>query len=122
VFWRIVYQKIPHSVLLIEAGGPDKNSKPIFRGGLKLNCTAVDWAYETEPQEHVLNRRIFLPRGKTLGGSSSQRNGVRAGETKPITTTGSETRVGVTKRLSLFQKKSEHNEQTKNDFHGKDVN
>ena len=37
----------------------------------KLNRTSVDWAYWTEPQEHVDGRRMYLPRGKTLGGSSS---------------------------------------------------
>src|SRR6185436_8685359 len=31
----------------------------------------VNWKYETEPEPHLDNRRIYWPRGKTLGGSSS---------------------------------------------------
>lgn len=33
--------------------------------------TPQDWAYETIPQENVLGRRFFWPRGKLLGGSTS---------------------------------------------------
>lgn len=60
------------SVLLIEAGGPD--TKPeihIPAAYSKLNGSAVDWGYWTEPQPGVDNRRMYQPRGKTLGGSSS---------------------------------------------------
>jgi choline dehydrogenase len=61
-----------NKVLLLEAGGPDKKLEiHVPAAYSKLNRTEVDWAFSTEPQEHVLNRRIFLPRGKTLGGSSS---------------------------------------------------
>src|SRR5262249_40182445 len=33
--------------------------------------TKLDWDYETEPEPHVDDRRLYIPRGKTLGGSSS---------------------------------------------------
>ncbi|ARK09845.1 GMC family oxidoreductase N-terminal domain-containing protein [Fibrella sp. ES10-3-2-2] len=60
------------SVLLLEAGAPDKKLEiHVPAAYSKLNRTTVDWAYSTEPQEHVDGRRIYLPRGKTLGGSSS---------------------------------------------------
>ncbi|MBO0936743.1 GMC family oxidoreductase N-terminal domain-containing protein [Fibrella sp. HMF5335] len=60
------------SVLLLEAGAPDKKLEiHIPAAYSKLNRTSVDWAYWTEPQEHVDGRRMYLPRGKTLGGSSS---------------------------------------------------
>ena len=60
------------SVLLLEAGAPDKKMEiHVPAAYSKLNRTAVDWAYWTEPQEHVDGRRMYLPRGKTLGGSSS---------------------------------------------------
>lgn len=60
------------SVLLIEAGGPDKKMEiSIPAAYSKLNRTEVDWGFETEPQEHVLGRKIYLPRGKVLGGCSS---------------------------------------------------
>jgi choline dehydrogenase len=56
------------SVLLLEAGGPDtKLEIHIPAAYSKLNRSTVDWAYSTEPQKYVLNRCIYLPRGKTLG-------------------------------------------------------
>ncbi|MFY7911488.1 MAG: GMC family oxidoreductase N-terminal domain-containing protein, partial [Emticicia sp.] len=61
-----------NKVLLLEAGGPDKKMEiHIPAGYAKLFKSEVDWGYSTEPQKHVLNRRIYLPRGRTLGGSSS---------------------------------------------------
>ena len=61
-----------HKVLLLEAGGPDKNKfihiPPAF---YKLFRTDFDWGYYTTAQEPLLGRRIFMPRGKVLGGSSS---------------------------------------------------
>ena len=38
---------------------------------LKLYGSGVDWAYRTVPQEHLDGREIYVPLGKTLGGSSS---------------------------------------------------
>jgi choline dehydrogenase len=59
-------------VLVLEAGGPDSNPLIHMPGGYsELFRTKVDWAFWTEPQKHVNGRRIFLPRGKTLGGCSS---------------------------------------------------
>lgn len=61
-----------NKVLLLEAGGPDKDPLIHIPGGYgKIFRRPYDWAYWTEPQEHVGNRKIYLPRGKTLGGSSS---------------------------------------------------
>lgn len=61
-----------NKVLLLEAGGPDKKMEiHIPAGYAKLFKSKVDWGFSTEPQKHVLDRRIYLPRGKTLGGSSS---------------------------------------------------
>ena len=60
-------------VLLLEAGPPDKN--PWIHIPLGYAKTYVDptvnWKFETEPQPQMQNRRLYLPRGKTLGGSSS---------------------------------------------------
>lgn len=61
-----------HSVLLLEAGGPDKAKEiHIPAAFASLFKSEVDWAYETEPQEHLNNLKLFWPRGKMLGGSSS---------------------------------------------------
>jgi choline dehydrogenase-like flavoprotein len=59
-------------VLLIEAGGSDR-SLWIRTPGLyfALWRSKYDWAFSTEPQRHVDGRRMFWPRGKVLGGSSS---------------------------------------------------
>lgn len=59
-------------VILLEAGGPDKQANiPIPGAYAKLFRTKIDWAFWSEPQKHLNNRRLFLPRGKTLGGCSS---------------------------------------------------
>jgi choline dehydrogenase-like flavoprotein len=60
------------SVLLLEAGPPDVNENiHVPLGYLKLARTEVDWDYATAPEPNCGNRRIALPRGKVLGGSSS---------------------------------------------------
>ncbi|MBX2817285.1 MAG: GMC family oxidoreductase N-terminal domain-containing protein [Saprospiraceae bacterium] len=60
------------SVLLIEAGGRDRNPFVHIPAGYpKLFRTKIDWAFWTEPQHHVLGRRMYIPRGKVLGGCSS---------------------------------------------------
>jgi len=59
-------------VLLLEAGGRD--GALFIRGpGLyyMLWRGKHDWAFQTEPQPDVLGRRMFWPRGKVIGGSSS---------------------------------------------------
>jgi choline dehydrogenase len=60
------------SVLLLEAGPPDVNQNiHVPLGYLSLARTEVDWDYATAPEPNCDNRRISLPRGKVLGGSSS---------------------------------------------------
>lgn len=59
-------------VLLLEAGGPDDEPNIHVPAMFPfLFKTSVDWAYETEPQEHLNGRSDYMPRGKMLGGSSS---------------------------------------------------
>ena len=64
----------PHlRVLLLEAGGSDRNPLfhvPIMTGTL-LRQRYANWFYFTEPERELENRRIFWPRGKVLGGSST---------------------------------------------------
>ena len=61
-----------NKVLLLEAGGPDRNYNIHIPGAYgKLHKSKNDWGFWTEEQVHVNNRKIYLPRGKTLGGSSS---------------------------------------------------
>ena len=60
-------------VLLLEAGGPDHNPMihiPLGFAFLMKN-PSVNWCYQTDPEQHLANRRIAWPRGKVLGGTSS---------------------------------------------------
>jgi len=62
-----------HRVLLLEAGPRDTNPwihVPLGYGKLFTN-KSVNWSYESEPEPTLGGRRIFTPRGKVLGGSSS---------------------------------------------------
>jgi choline dehydrogenase len=60
------------SVLLIEAGPADTmESIHVPVGTLALARTVVDWDYSTAHEPHCDGRRIYLPRGRALGGSSS---------------------------------------------------
>ncbi|MFA6240430.1 MAG: GMC family oxidoreductase N-terminal domain-containing protein, partial [Candidatus Hydrogenedentales bacterium] len=59
-------------VLLLEAGPRDyKRMIHIPAGFPKLFRTKYDWACETEPEPGAGGRKLFWPRGKVLGGSSS---------------------------------------------------
>ncbi|MEO0598043.1 MAG: GMC family oxidoreductase N-terminal domain-containing protein, partial [Chloroflexota bacterium] len=61
-----------HTVLLLEAGTPDKKTEVKIPAAFSaLFKTEVDWNYETTPQPELKNRKIYTPRGKMLGGSSS---------------------------------------------------
>jgi choline dehydrogenase len=60
------------NVLLIEAGPPDTlDNIHIPLGVASLVRTAVDWDMWTGHEPHCDGRRVYLPRGRTLGGSSS---------------------------------------------------
>ena len=66
-------EKSARNVLLLEAGPRDTNPwihVPLGYGKLFAR-TDVNWAYESEPEPALNGRRIFTPRGKVLGGSSS---------------------------------------------------
>ena len=62
-----------HRVLLLEAGGRDWHPfihMPAGVAKLATN-TRINWNYETEAEPHLDGRRLWWPRGKVLGGSSS---------------------------------------------------
>ena len=111
-----------NSVLLLEAGGPDKKMEiHIPAGYIKLHRSEVDWGYETEPQKHVLNRKIYLPRGKTLGGcSSTNAMAYVRGNREDYNDWAAMGNSGWSYEEVLpYFKKSEHNEDISNDYHGK---
>ena len=60
------------SVLLLESGGADTAREVHIPAAFsKLFQSAYDWSYYTEEQEQLKQRKVYMPRGKVLGGSSS---------------------------------------------------
>jgi choline dehydrogenase-like flavoprotein len=60
------------SVCLLEAGGSDRNlNVKIPAAFAKLFKSDRDWAYYSDPEPGLLGRRLYIPRGKMIGGSSS---------------------------------------------------
>ena len=58
-----------HRVLLIEAGGSDRRfwvQVPIGYGKTMWSDT-YNWRFNTDPDPNMNGRRIYWPRGKTLG-------------------------------------------------------
>ncbi len=60
------------TVLLLEAGAASHpySALPVSFG-LLIDHPRVNWRYSSEPEENTANRRIPVPRGKMLGGSSA---------------------------------------------------
>ena len=111
-----------NSVLLIEAGDKDTKQEIHIPGGYtKLHRSEVDWAFWTEPQENVDGRRLFVPRGKVLGGSSSTNamayvrgNKLDFDEWEALGNKG-----WAYLDVLPFFKKSEHNEDFSGEYYGK---
>jgi len=111
-------------VLLVEAGGSDEANDLIGIPAAfsALFRTASDWDHATAPEPHANGRRIYLPRGKTLGGSSSlnamiymRGNPVDYDEWRDAGNFG----WGFDDLLPYF-KRSEENERGESEWHGVD--
>ncbi|MCU0909327.1 MAG: choline dehydrogenase [Rhodobacteraceae bacterium] len=61
------------SVLVVEAGGTDAGPFIQMPGALSypMNMARYDWGYRSEPEPALGGRRLAVPRGRVLGGSSS---------------------------------------------------
>jgi choline dehydrogenase len=62
------------TVALLEAGGPDKSlliRMPAGVGNLISTKGPMNWGFETTPQSFLDGRRLYQPRGRGWGGSSS---------------------------------------------------
>ena len=60
------------SVVLIEAGPPDTAPEIHIPAAFPaLFKTRWDWDFDSESEPELGGRRVYLPRGKMLGGSSS---------------------------------------------------
>ena len=109
------------SVLLIEAGGPDSSHfihMPL--GYSALFRTDKDWDYMTGFEPQCNNRRVYLPRGRVLGGSSSlnmmvymRGNRIDYDEWRDLGCEG----WGWSELLPYFIR-SEDNERGADDYHG----
>ena len=60
-------------VLILEAGGSDRRFwiKTPIGYGRTFADPAVNWRYQTQPSAGLNGRRMYWPRGRVLGGSSS---------------------------------------------------
>lgn len=113
-----------HSVHVLEAGPVDTD--PAIhspQGWPSLLGGAQDWGLFTTPQKHANNRRIFWPRGKVLGGSSSL-NGMiyvrgHAADYDDWARGTGDAGWAWTNVLPLF-KRSESHELGQNEYHGGD--
>ena len=110
------------SVCLLEAGPPDRHPYLHLPAGFikMLFDPAYTWTYGSEPDARTLDRRVPLPQGKTLGGSSAI-NGLIYNRGQAEDYDGwaalGNPGWGYDEVLPLF-KRAEHNEQFADAFHG----
>lgn len=73
VLANILSEDAENRVLLVEAGKKDRSPLLHMPGavGRVIIGGSHNWFFETQPQRHLNNRRIFFPQGKGLGGSSA---------------------------------------------------
>ncbi|PHM63396.1 choline dehydrogenase [Xenorhabdus ishibashii] len=115
------------TVLLLEAGGPDYRFD--FRTQMPaalaypLQGTRYNWAYETDPEPHMNNRRMECGRGKGLGGSSLI-NGMCYIRGNPLDFDHWATQSGLEDWTYLdclpYFRKAESRDIDENDYHGVD--
>ncbi|HTI79450.1 MAG TPA: choline dehydrogenase [Acetobacteraceae bacterium] len=111
-----------YRVLLLEAGGKDRNfwiHVPMGFSQVYAN-PRVNWMYESEPEEQLNGRALYQPRGKVLGGTSSingmvymRGNAADYDEWRQRGCTGWDW-----DSVLPYFKKAEHQERGANEFHG----
>lgn len=110
------------TVLLLEAGGKDNSIFIKMPAALAypLNGTKYNWAYWSEEEPYLDGRRMYCPRGRVLGGSSSV-NGMAyvRGHAKDFDRWASYGLEGWSYASVLpYFKKSEDRELGGDDYHG----
>ena len=110
-------------VLLLEAGGSDRKMNirvPV--GFAKQFRTDLDWNYMSEPEPTLIGRSIYLPRGRSLGGSSSMNAMIYLrGHRSDFDGWAASGAPGWSYPEVLpYFKRSEHNERLRDDYHGRD--
>ncbi|MGY8960001.1 MAG: GMC family oxidoreductase [Alphaproteobacteria bacterium] len=109
-------------VTLLEAGPKDRDLRIHIPATLRplLHHPTLNWNYSAEPVEGSAGRRIYLPRGKVLGGSSSI-NGMLYVRGNPADYDGwaqMGCRGWSYDEVLPYFKKSEDNERGDSDIHG----
>ena len=110
-------------VLLLEAGGSDKSLFVRMPAGIaRLGTPRFNWLYETAPQAAMNGRRMYQPRGRLLGGSSSVNAMVyMRGQPADYDHWRQLGNAGWSYADVLpYFKKSERNERLHDEFHGSD--
>ncbi|MGO9699347.1 MAG: GMC family oxidoreductase, partial [Xanthobacteraceae bacterium] len=110
-------------VLLLEAGGSDKSLFVRMPAGIaRLGTPRFGWMYETAPQAAMNGRRMYQPRGRILGGSSSVNAMVyMRGQAADYDHWRQLGNSGWSYADVLpFFKKAERNERLHDEFHGSD--
>ena len=112
-------------VLLLEAGPRDWHPFIHMPAGLAklVGNKGVNWDYQTEPEPQLGNRRLWWPRGRVLGGSSSINamcyiRGIPSDYDEWAHATG-DARWGWDNALKYF-KRAENNTRGADDLHGTD--
>jgi len=109
------------SVLLLEAGGSDRNVNVRIPAAFpKLFKGDRDWDFAAEPEANLKGRELYIPRGKMLGGSSSINAMIYIrGRRADYDSWAAQGCAGWSYDEVLpYFKRSEHNERIRNDFHG----
>ena len=110
-------------VLLLEAGGSDNSIYVRMPAGIaNLGGPRFNWGYETAPQAAMKGRRMYWPRGRLLGGSSSVNAMVyMRGQPADYDHWRQLGNAGWSYADVLpYFKKAERNERLRDDFHGSD--
>jgi choline dehydrogenase len=108
-------------VLLLEAGGRDRSLNIKIPAAFPNQFhTKLDWDFHTEPEPDCAERSLYIPRGRSLGGSSSM-NAMLYVRGRPLDYDLWE-RAGArgwgwSEVLPYFLR-SEHNERGASEFHG----
>lgn len=116
-------QDSKNQVLLIEAGSKDKDINiKIPASFSKLFKSEYDWGFETVKQPRLNNRKIYLPRGKVIGGSSSINAMIYIrGSRGDFDDWAKDGNVGWSyDEVLTYFKKSEHNKEKSDAYHGKE--
>jgi choline dehydrogenase len=106
------------SVCLIEAGPADTaQNVHIPAAFAKLFRTALDWDYDSHDEPQLDRRRLYLPRGRVLGGTSSINTGIYIRGNRLDYDGWKQPGWGYDELLPYF-KRSEDNERGESRYHG----